>query len=228
MSSRRACWCALIALPLLLLSPAASATSLPHQGDLRADTGTTASRLVQGVQQGVGQALLLPPVRTDAGLVPPLPPPPGPPAAPTPTPAPSRLPSRAVQDLLALVNRDRALHHVPPLALSLRQSGCSQAHSVHMARLGTLSHDQFPQDVCIVHRVAGENVGVAQGEADAAAQLLHRTMMSEGPCRRARCTQAEFRAHGHYLNLVNPGFKLVGIGIVNSGQATWLTEDFTG
>jgi hypothetical protein len=96
-----------------------------------------------------------------------------------------------------------------------------------MALAGQISHDQFPADVCVPHRYAGENVGFAAQPPDSAVVALHRLMMDEGPCRPTRCTGPAYEQHGHYLNLVNPVYRHVGIGIVVQQGATWLTEDFT-
>ncbi len=96
-----------------------------------------------------------------------------------------------------------------------------------MATMGAISHDQFPSDICVRHVLAGENVGFDYGDPTAAVLDLHRLMMAEGPCPRKRCTAAQAETHGHYLNLTNPSFKRVGIGIVLKGEYLWLTENFT-
>jgi hypothetical protein len=128
--------------------------------------------------------------------------------------------------LLAAINHDRAFYHAPSLLLDPHQSECSFQHSRHMAEQGILSHDQFPADICIPHTIAAENVGVYFGRHDAVF-LIHHAMMSEGPCPDPSCPGKEREAHGHYLNLVNPLFRRVGIGIYIHNGITWLTEDFT-
>jgi hypothetical protein len=97
-----------------------------------------------------------------------------------------------------------------------------------MATLGYLIHDQFPADVCIPHVLAAENIGVASGAPAQAALMLHRIMMSEGPCPHKSCPGTEFEQHGHYLNLLNPSYRRIGIGFLFTGGQLWLTEDFTG
>ena len=133
----------------------------------------------------------------------------------------------AIGQLLGAINRDRTAHHVRLLTLDARQSQCSMQHSWHMMREGAISHDQFPQDVCVPYRLTGENVGAAGGRPRYALLRLHHIMMSEGPCPRRGCPNGEFYQHDHYTNLVNPAFRRVGIGIVVSNGRTWLTEDFT-
>jgi hypothetical protein len=96
-----------------------------------------------------------------------------------------------------------------------------------MALQGQISHDQFPADVCVPHRYAGENVGFDAQPPSSAVLELHRLMIDEGPCPPTACTGPAYERHGHYLNLVNPVYRHVGIGIVVKHGATWLTEDFT-
>jgi uncharacterized protein YkwD len=139
-------------------------------------------------------------------------------------PSPTRL---AVKILLAAINAGRAAHGLAPLWLDARESRCSRSHSQHMALQGQISHDQFPADVCVAHRYAAENVGYdARSPGDAVLEL-HRLMMDEGPCASTGCSGAVYEQHAHYLNLVNPLYRHVGIGIVVRNGATWLTEDFT-
>ena len=126
------------------------------------------------------------------------------------------------------MNKSRSAHHVAPLTLDSRESKCSLKHSQHMARLHAISHDQFPADVCVPFFTAGENVGVAPGDATAAALLIEHMMYAEGPCPHKGCPRNEYHLHGHYLNIINPAFKHVGIGIYVKARIVWLTEDFTG
>ena len=96
-----------------------------------------------------------------------------------------------------------------------------------MALNGQISHDQFPTDVCVPYRYAAENVGFDPGSAPNAVLVLHNLMMREGPCAPASCTGATYEQHAHYLNILNPVYRHIGIGIVVKRGATWLTEDFT-
>ncbi|HZU13314.1 MAG TPA: CAP domain-containing protein [Chloroflexota bacterium] len=142
--------------------------------------------------------------------------------------APQPVPNTVTTALLAAVNKDRAAHHAAPLTLSAQQSACSARHSSHMAQEGYISHDQFPGDVCVPYHLMAENVGVASGDPAAAVLWLQKDMMAEGPCPHHGCPRGEFEQHGHYLNLINPAYKQIGIGVVESGGETWLTEDFVG
>lgn len=124
------------------------------------------------------------------------------------------------QQLLNLINGSRAGAGLPPYTFSAVQSAgtanCvgSYGHSVHMEQVGQISHDQFPQDICIPWSAAGENVGEASGSESTAIQVLHQQMMSEGP------------SGGHYQNIMSTTFTTIGIGLYYSGGTLWLTEDF--
>ncbi len=62
--------------------------------------------------------------------------------------------------------------------------------------------------------------------AFSAALTLERLMMREGPCPHKGCPGTESEAHSHYLNLINPEYRRVGIGLVQRGHMLSLTEDF--
>jgi uncharacterized protein YkwD len=150
-------------------------------------------------------------------------------AAGAPAHAGTRSAGRAVvQELIGLINKDRAAHHRKPLTLDSAQSQCSLRHTKHMAAQDFISHDDFPSDVCTPHVWVGENVGVAPGDPVSGAAELEQMMMAEGPCPDAGCPHGEFEQHGHYLNLTSKRFTRVGIGAYISGGQVWITEDFTG
>jgi uncharacterized protein YkwD len=137
-----------------------------------------------------------------------------------PTPNPPTSADAYQQQLLSLINGSRAGAGLSPLTFSAVQSAgtasCvgSYGHSVHMAQVGQIGHDQFPQDICIPWSSAGENVGEATGSESNGIQLLHQLMMNEGP------------GGGHYRNIMSTTFTTVGIGLYYTGGILWLTEDF--
>jgi uncharacterized protein YkwD len=139
---------------------------------------------------------------------------------PNPTPNPPTSADAYQQQLLSLINGSRAGAGLSPLTFSAVQSAgtasCvgSYGHSVHMEQVGQISHDQFPQDICVPWSSAGENVGWASGSESAAIQILHQYMMNEGP------------SGGHYRNIMSPTYTTVGIGLYYTGGILWLTEDF--
>jgi uncharacterized protein YkwD len=139
--------------------------------------------------------------------------------------------SACIQAVLSMLNADRAKYGVAPLSLNVTltngNGNCVGAygHSVHMSQVGHISHDQFPADICIPWKRAGENVGEAhypQGELYDL-QRLDQIMMAEtSPPKVPGCSGS------HACNIINPGFHRAGIGIyVSASGAAWLTEDFT-
>ena len=132
-----------------------------------------------------------------------------------------------VKSLLSAINHDRAIRGVKPLKLNVRLSQCSFGHSQHMASTNNLSHDQFPSDVCVRHTYAGENVGYCGLTSPNTVIMIHKDMMSEGPCPHRGCPGNELENHGHYLNLVDPVYHSIGLGVYVSHGTTWVTEDFT-
>jgi uncharacterized protein YkwD len=133
---------------------------------------------------------------------------------------PASSPDAYQQQLLGLINGSRAGAGLAPYTFSAEQSSgnanCvgSFGHSVHMQQVGQISHDQFPQDLCIPWSAAGENVGEAGGGESQAIQSLHQQMMNEGP------------SGGHYQNIMSRQFTTIGIGLYYANGVLWLTEDF--
>jgi hypothetical protein len=131
--------------------------------------------------------------------------------------------------MLNQLNSDRSAAGVAPLTLNSTEtngtSTCvgSYGHSVHMSQLGSISHDQFPADICIAYSSAGENVGDSSGGNEwTALQSLDNQMMAESHTASTCST-----TNNHACNIINAGFHQVGIGIYNVNNQTWLTEDFT-
>ncbi len=131
--------------------------------------------------------------------------------------------------LFNLLNSDRSQAGVAALTLNATESNgtgsCagSYGHSVHMASVGSISHDQFQADICISYSVAGENVGEASyGNELTDLQQLDSSMMAE-PHDASTCSTTT----NHACNIINPAYHQIGIGIYNVNNKTWLTEDFT-
>ena len=102
----------------------------------------------------------------------------------------------------------------PPAVTAALSRASGSSHSVHMQQVGQISHDQFPQDICISWSAAGENVGEAAGSENQGIQNLHQQMMNEGP------------SGGHYQNIMSGQFAIIGIGLYYVNGVLWLTEDF--
>jgi uncharacterized protein YkwD len=134
--------------------------------------------------------------------------------------------SACIQYMLNKLNADRAAVGVSALTLNATETNgtgsCvgSHGHSVHMASVGSISHDQFPADICVSYMTAGENVGEAGfGTETADLNWLDSSMMSE--------PHSVGCSGNHACNIISPSFHQVGIGIYRVNNVTWLTEDFT-
>jgi len=131
--------------------------------------------------------------------------------------------------MLSIVNGDRANAGLPPYSLNQTESmgtgSCvgSYGHSVHMSQVGSISHDQFPADICVPFQMAGENVGM-DGSANEASNLqaLDSLMMGE-PHDAYTCAHTV----NHACNILSSAYHQIGIGIYYASNGTWLTEDFT-
>ena len=134
-----------------------------------------------------------------------------------------------MDEMLSLINAIRTRASLTPYTLNMAQShgtmecGGSYGHSVHMSRIGSISHDQFPSDICVPTATAGENVGVSWGGNEVQnLQTINGMMMSE-PHNHATCATTV----NHACNILSPIYHQVGIGIYFTGTETWVTEDFT-
>lgn len=137
--------------------------------------------------------------------------------------------SGCIQAMLNQLNSDRSAAGVAPLTLNSTEtngtSSCvgSYGHSVHMSQVGSISHDQFPGDICISYSTAGENVGESSSSNEwSDLQSLDNQMMAESHTASTCST-----TNNHACNIINPAFHQVGIGIYYVNNTTWLTEDFT-
>ncbi|HEX6507354.1 MAG TPA: hypothetical protein VF221_06960, partial [Chloroflexota bacterium] len=125
------------------------------------------------------------------------------------------------QDMLKIINADRAQNGLAPLTLKTSQStgkgSCvgSYGHSIAMAQSGAIWHinpkyprASFPHSICVRFMHAGENVGEsASGNFQDDLHQLDSMMMSE-PHGRTACASTV----NHACNILNPAFHQVGIG----------------
>lgn len=120
----------------------------------------------------------------------------------------------AEQQMVQMVNAERATKGLRPLEIDERLTRIAREHSKKQATKGTLSH-QFPGEPDVRHRVtstglrfsmSGENVAY-----DADAPSAHRSLMSSPP---------------HRANILRPEFNAVGIGLIRKGNQVYVTQDF--
>ncbi|KPC61851.1 sigma-70 family RNA polymerase sigma factor [Streptomyces chattanoogensis] len=150
-------------------------------------------------------------------------------AAPTQTPRPSRTVD-AAQQVLAVINKARADHGLPPYTLTSGLTRSAESHNTVMSDGCGLSH-QCPGEAPLGDRetaqgvhwgAAGENIGQASAGPDpqqiaSAAVGLTQSMLNEKPPN-----------DGHRQNILSTAFHHVGIGVHRDANgAVWLTQDFS-
>jgi len=106
------------------------------------------------------------------------------------------------------INQLRVSKGLVPLAADGHLTDIARAWSAQMAQAGTLSHNpDLAAQVGGDWRKLGENVGVG-----ASVDWLN---------------QAFINSPHHYENLVDPDFRAVGVGVVDTADGNiWVTEDF--
>jgi uncharacterized protein YkwD len=118
-------------------------------------------------------------------------------------------------ELYALINQERKQRDLPLFALDNHLIAAARQHTEATVRQGKLSH-QFPGEPVLRIRLAragarfdavAENVAESDSVRNAHVELMHST--------------------GHRANLLNPNYNAVGIGIVETGDKIWVTEDFS-
>ncbi len=122
--------------------------------------------------------------------------------------------SSAEQELVQMLNQERARAGQPSLQVDDRLTQAARAHSTLMAKAQQLSH-QFPGEPTVSKRLAathlrfnndGENVAY-----DYSVQAVEDGLMHSPP---------------HRANILSPNYNAVGIGVVRQGEVYWVTEDF--
>ncbi|MCX4776034.1 CAP domain-containing protein [Streptomyces sp. NBC_01264] len=124
--------------------------------------------------------------------------------------------SSAVESaVLALVNKERAAAGCGALATNAKLSAAARAYSDTMARSGVMSHTG-PDGSTMTSRVEAAGYGwsrlgenIARGQADAAAVM-----------------KAWMNSPGHKANILNCGFREIGIGFHKGDGGPWWTQDF--
>ena len=122
---------------------------------------------------------------------------------------------QAEQLLLHLANQARAQAGAPPLTLDAGLSRAARRHAEKMVAERQLSH-RFQGEPSLLQRLAatsrtqldreGENVAF-----DFDATQGHQHLMQSPP---------------HRVNLLNPAYNVVGLGVVRSGDRLYIVQDF--
>jgi hypothetical protein len=112
-------------------------------------------------------------------------------------------------DVAAFVNKINALRSsqsLVPLAVNSVLTAKAQAWAQTMANKGNIWHSNLPDGVTENWQRLGENVGMG-GSVDA----LH---------------DAFVKSPHHYENLIDPGFRYVGVGVVSANGTMYVSEVF--
>jgi hypothetical protein len=118
------------------------------------------------------------------------------------------------QELLSLINQERARQGVGAVVLDDRLTAAAQKHAQLMAQSDTLTH-QFDREPPLTARLSDQNVRSDHDAENIALggslTEIHLDLMQSPP---------------HRANILNPSFDSVGIGIVHEGELIYVTEDF--
>lgn len=122
------------------------------------------------------------------------------------TSGPAQAASSDEAQVLALANNLRASVGAPPLTFDETLSQVSRAWAAQMAAAGTISHNPN-----LARQVSGwtklsENVGMG-----GSIQVIQ---------------DAFIASHSHYVNLVDTDVTLMGVGVVHSGNAIFIVQNF--
>src|SRR5438067_902794 len=108
---------------------------------------------------------------------------------------------------LALTNELRVSHGLNPLATNGQLLAIARDWSARMAAAGGISHNMnLPNQVSLAWNKLGENVGTGASVTS--------------------IQNAFIASPHHYVNLVDPAFNYVGIGVVDTGGRIYVTVDF--
>jgi hypothetical protein len=122
--------------------------------------------------------------------------------------------AQAEQQLVRLINQERARAGEPALKVDDRVVKAAREHSALMAQAKKLSH-QVGEEPKLSNRLAAtgirfnndaENVAYDSDVEGAHIGLMH--------------------SPGHRENILSPLYNTVGVGVVRSGEVLWVTEDF--
>ncbi|MGI5499181.1 CAP domain-containing protein [Lentzea sp. CA-135723] len=114
----------------------------------------------------------------------------------------------------ALVNATRARRGLPALGTDDRLRCSSRRHCADMAAHRLLAH-QLPRCPTPFERMAAEGFPHPAGENVAFGQ--------ETP---VRVVEAWMRSRPHRANILDPRFRVVGVGVVRTADGHWWTQNF--
>lgn len=112
----------------------------------------------------------------------------------------------AEAQFVSLTNSLRASQGLPAYAVHDNLVGKARAWARTMANAGSIWHSNLPDGVTVAWQRLGENVGMGPS-----VQSIHDALVA---------------SPGHYANLVDPGFRYIGVGVVNANGTIFVAQVF--
>ena len=124
-----------------------------------------------------------------------------------------------------LLNAERAVYHLKPVAMRTQLINSARGHNLAMAHANLMSHQERGEKALGSRLTAvgykwswgGENIGWNSVMTTAGVLMLEKTMYNERPPN-----------NGHRLNILNSHFTNVGVDVYldKAHHKVWLTVDF--
>ncbi len=131
-----------------------------------------------------------------------------------PSVAQAQLDEAGEQQLVQLINQERASQGVPALVVDQRLAQAARKHTSLMVEHKALSH-QFDGESTMEIRFADENLRSDQQaenvDVSKDVPAAHRGFMHSPP---------------HRANILNPNYNVVGVAVIRSSEHVYVTEDF--
>jgi hypothetical protein len=121
---------------------------------------------------------------------------------------------QAEQQLVQELNQERARAGLPSLQVDDRLTRAARAHTAGMAKKNLLTHD-LPGEPTLPKRLAATGL---RFNNDAENVAFNSDIN--------RVHQGFMNSPGHRANILSPNYNTVGIGVLQSGDVYWVTEDF--
>ncbi len=118
------------------------------------------------------------------------------------------------QQLVQLINQERASQGIPQLTVDQRLTQAARKHTSLMVEHKALSH-QFDGEATTAVRFADENLRSNQ-QAENVGSGGDVTSTHQG----------FMHSPAHRANLLDPNYNVVGVGVIRSGDYVYVTEDF--
>jgi len=118
------------------------------------------------------------------------------------------------RQLVELINQERAQAGQPPLAVDERLTQAARRHTELLVQHAALSH-QFVGEPTLDVRLADERLRSDRQAENVAQEMdvagVHAVLMNSPP---------------HRANILSPKYNAVGVGVMQSGDKVYVTEDF--